>query len=141
MAFHILVVDDDPGVRDVLTRFLRRRGYVVENAADGEEALAALRAHDPDLMLLDIYLPKLSGIDVLCAIQGDHLRTRTIAVSGIPDDDLVRNTEELGAVGFLAKPFDFPVLTEEIAANLVAAARAAEAESQAAASRRRALPA
>ncbi|MGD8328509.1 MAG: response regulator [Acidobacteriota bacterium] len=137
MAFHILVVDDDPDVRDVLTRVLRRRGYVVENAADGEEALAAVRAHDPDLMVLDVYLPKLSGLEVLHAIQREDLHTRTIAVSGIPDDEMVRNTEQLGAVTFLAKPFDFPVLTEEIAANLVAAARAADVESGKPASRRR----
>jgi DNA-binding response OmpR family regulator len=136
MAFHILVVDDDPDVRDVLTRFLRRRGYVVENAADGEEALAAVRAHDPDLMVLDVYLPKLSGLEVLHAIQGEDLHTRTIAVSGIPDDDMVRNIEELGAVTFFAKPFDFPVFTEEIAANLVAVARAADSASRPASGRR-----
>jgi len=130
MAFHILVVDDDPDVRDMLTRLLSRRGYVVENAADGEEALAAVRAHDPDLMLLDVYLPKLNGLEVLHAIQSENLHTRTIAVSGIPDDELVRNIEELGAVTFLAKPFDFPVLTEEIAANLVAGARASETEAR-----------
>jgi len=120
MAFHILVVDDDPDVRDMLTRFLRRRGYVVENAANGEEALAAVRDHDPDLMLLDIYLPKMSGLEVLCAIQGLDLHTRTIALSGIPDDRLVENSKQLGAVAFLPKPFDFPVLTEEIDVHLVA---------------------
>lgn len=118
MSFRILVVEDDPDVRDVLTRFLRRRGYLVENAADGEEALAAVRERDPDLMLLDIYLPKMTGLDVLYAMRDDHLHTRTIAVSGIPDDRMVQNTKELGAVGFFAKPFDFPRLTEEIDANL-----------------------
>lgn len=118
MAFHILVVDDDPDVRDVLTRFLRRRGYLVENAADGEEALAAVREHDPDLMLLDIYLPKMTGLDVLYALRDDHHSVRTIALSGIPDDRMVQNTKELGAVSFFAKPFDFPSLTAEIDANL-----------------------
>jgi DNA-binding response OmpR family regulator len=121
MAFHILVVDDDPDVRDMLTRFLRRRGYVVENAANGEEALAAVRDRDHDLMLLDIYLPEMSGLEVLYAIQGTDLHTRTIALSGIADDRMVENSRELGAVAFLAKPFDFCELTEEIDANLVAA--------------------
>ena len=64
MAFHILVVDDDAGVRDVLTRFLTRRGYLVGSVASGEEALSAVRDKDPDLMLLDICLPKMSGLDV-----------------------------------------------------------------------------
>ncbi len=120
MAFHILVVDDDAAVRDVLTRFLRRRGYRVGIAANGEEALSAVRDHDPDLMLLDIHLPKLSGLDVLQELQSGNLQTRTIALSGIPDDEMVQSTKELGAVAFLAKPFDFTALTAEISANLVA---------------------
>ncbi len=120
MAFHILVVDDDAAVRDVLTRFLRRRGYRVGIAANGEEALNAVRDHDPDLMLLDIHLPKLSGLDVLQELQSGNLQTRTIALSGMPDDEMVQSTKELGAVAFLAKPFDFTSLTAEISANLVA---------------------
>ena len=120
MAFHILVVDDDAGVRDVLTRFLRRRGYRVGSAANGEEALSAVRDNDPDLMLLDIHLPKLSGLDVLQELQSGNLQTRTIALSGIPDDEMVQSTKELGAVAFLAKPFDFTSLMAEISANLVA---------------------
>ena len=120
MAFHILVVDDDAAVRDVLTRFLRRRGYRVGIAANGEEALSAVRDNDPDLMLLDIHLPKLSGLDVLQELQSGNLQTRTIALSGIPDDEMVQSTKELGAVAFLAKPFDFTSLTAEISAHLVA---------------------
>ena len=120
MALSILVVDDDDDVRAVLTRYLKRRGYIVDSAADGEEALAAVREHDPDVMLLDIYLPKMSGLDVLYAMQGERSHTRTIALSGIPDDQMVQNTRQLGAVAFMAKPFDFPTLTEEIDASLTA---------------------
>ncbi len=120
MAFHILVVDDDAGVRDVLTRFLTRRGYLVGSVASGEEDLNAVRDKNPDLMLLDICLPKMSGLDVLYAIQEGGLPTRTVALSGIPDDEMVQNTRELGAVGFLAKPFDFASLRAEIDASLFA---------------------
>ena len=120
MSFRILVVDDDAAVRDVLTRFLQRRGYTVEHACDGQEALDAVREHEPDLMLLDIYLPKMSGLDVLFNIQKDELHTRTIALSGIADDEMAQNSRALGAVGFIAKPFDFPELTAQIDANLVA---------------------
>ncbi len=118
MASSILVVDDDEDVREVLKRFLKRRGYIVDTAADGEEALAAVRERDPDLMLLDIYLPKMSGLEVLYALQDDQLHTRTIALSGIPDDQMVQNSRELGAVAFMAKPFDFSVLTAQIDASL-----------------------
>ena len=120
MSFRILVVDDDADVRDVLTRFLKRRGYIVEHACDGEEALDAVREHEPDLMLLDIYLPKMTGLDVLLHMRDEHLYARTIALSGIPDDQIVQSSKELGAVDFMAKPFDFPALTAAIDANLVA---------------------
>ena len=120
MSFRILVVDDDADVRDVLTRFLKRRGYVVEHASDGKEALDAVREHEPDLMLLDIHLPKMSGLDVLSNIQDDNLHTRTIALSGLPDEQMVHNSKALGAVAFMSKPFDFPELTAQIDANLVA---------------------
>lgn len=120
MAFQILVVDDDAEVRDILMRFLKRRGYLVESATNGEEALTAVREHDPDLMLLDIYLPGMSGLDVLYAIREDGLHTRTIVLSGMPDEDMAQNTKDLGAVAFLAKPFDFTSLTAEIDTNLVA---------------------
>jgi len=118
MPFRILVVDDDADVRDMLTRFLKRRGYIVDNAADGREALRALRSHEPDVMLLDIYLPEMSGLDLLNEIKDDHLDTRTIALSGIPDDKMIEETLDLGAVAFFAKPFDFPDLTAQIAESL-----------------------
>jgi DNA-binding response OmpR family regulator len=120
VAFHILVVDDDVDVRDMLTRFLKRRGYVVDQAADGEEALRSLRNRDPDLMLLDIYLPKKTGLEVLREMKDAGLRVRTIALSAMPDDQIIASSLSLGAVSFMAKPFDFMDLTAQIDANLVA---------------------
>jgi DNA-binding response OmpR family regulator len=120
VAFHILVVDDDADVRDMLTRFLKRRGYVVDQAADGEEALRSLRNRDPDLMLLDIYLPKKTGLEVLREMKDAGLRVRTIALSAMPDDQIIASSLSLGAVSFMAKPFDFMDLTAQIDANLVA---------------------
>jgi len=120
MAFHILVVDDDADVRDMLARFLKRRGYAVDQAADGEEALRSLRNRDPDLMLLDIYLPKKTGLEVLREMKDAGLRVRTIALSAMPDDQIVASSLSLGAVSFMAKPFDFMDLTAQIDANLVA---------------------
>ncbi len=119
MPYRILIVDDDADIRDMLTRFLKRRGYVVDNAADGCEALEALRSREPDLMLLDIYMPNMSGLEVLAEIKGEDLRTRTIALSGRPDGKVIEDSLELGAVAFVAKPFDFPDLTAQIADSLL----------------------
>ena len=68
----ILVVDDEPVVRDVLSRYLTREGYTVSEAADGEQALSAIRSDPPQAVVLDLMLPRLSGLDVLswCGWEG-----------------------------------------------------------------------
>jgi two-component system, OmpR family, response regulator ResD len=70
-APHVLVVDDEPIVRDVLTRYLTRAGYQVSDAADGEQALEAISAGHPDVVLLDLMLPRVNGLDVLRSVRRD----------------------------------------------------------------------
>jgi DNA-binding response OmpR family regulator len=65
----ILVADDEPVVRDVLSRYLTREGYTVSEAADGEEALSAIRSDPPQAVVLDLMLPRLSGLDVLKLVR------------------------------------------------------------------------
>jgi len=100
----VLVVDDEPMVREVLTQYLLRDGYVVEEASDGEMALEHLEASTPDLVLLDLMLPKRNGLEVLAGIR---------AVSSLPvilltalgeEQDRVRGLE-LGADDYIVKPF------------------------------------
>lgn len=69
----ILVVEDDKLLRELLSKKLESDGYVVETAEDGETGLAAMRAHKPDLVLLDIIMPKKSGFEVIEAMKGDEL--------------------------------------------------------------------
>ncbi|MCZ6807758.1 MAG: response regulator, partial [Deltaproteobacteria bacterium] len=78
----ILVVDDDPSFRELLTAFLDDRGYEVESSADGEEALELLRSETADLVLLDLELPGISGLDVLRAIESEKIDTKVITISG-----------------------------------------------------------
>lgn len=114
MALSILVVDDDEDLRDLLERFLKKRGYIVNHAEDGEEALAAAEEDEPDIVLLDIYLPKMSGLEVLSEMRRRGIHSRTIALSGIPDDQMVDDSLRLGAVDFIAKPLDFAYLEQRI---------------------------
>src|SRR5688500_1769987 len=65
----VLVVDDELMVRDVLSRYLERGGFEVETAADGERALAALEARPPDLVLLDLMLPRVDGFEVFRRVR------------------------------------------------------------------------
>jgi two-component system OmpR family response regulator len=69
---HLLVVDDEPNIRELLSASLRFSGFAVSTAADGREALAAAAAHEPDLVILDVMLPDLDGFEVAGRLRGSH---------------------------------------------------------------------
>jgi two-component system response regulator ResD len=100
----VLVVDDEPMVRDVLTRYLRRNGFDVDAAGDGERALAAFDAHRPDLVLLDLMLPRVDGFEVFRRIRarGDS-PVIMITARGETTDRIVGL--EVGADDYISKPF------------------------------------
>ena len=103
----VLVVDDDPDVTSVVQRFLKKRGYDVLTAASGEEALASLRSHVPALMLLDVGLPGMNGIDVLealpNALDADTVLT-VIMMTGESDAATAAACMQRGAMDYLVKP-------------------------------------
>ena len=101
----VLVVEDEPIVRDVLVRYLRHAGYEVGSAADGEAALVAVRNHVPDLVLLDLMLPRLDGLSVFRRIRDSAGRPAVIMLTarGTETDRVVGL--EMGADDYVAKPF------------------------------------
>lgn len=106
-----LVADDEPQICELLTRFLSRRGYAVTTAPDGEAALEQMRDQRPDLFLLDLYLPKLDGLEVLQRIRDEALEVGTIwTMTGRADDDSVKKSLELGATDVFTKPLNLPHL-------------------------------
>lgn len=115
----ILVVDDEEDVRDLLSRFLLKRGYQVETAADGEEALEAVRQNPPDVVLLDIRLPKLDGLSVLEVLRREAREVAIITMSGVADEATARKSLELGAADFITKPFNLPYLETSLLAKLL----------------------
>jgi two-component system, cell cycle response regulator len=107
----VLVVDDDPINRMLLSRELVRQGHRVATADDGGQALAALHAEPFDVVLLDVLMPELDGYETLAQIERDH-RLRhvpVIMVSALEDIASVVRCIEMGAADYLPKPFD-PVL-------------------------------
>jgi two-component system response regulator AdeR len=68
----VLIVDDDESVRELLEFIVKKEGFRVEKAADGEEALSMARAINPDIILLDLMLPKYGGFEILRELQGDE---------------------------------------------------------------------
>jgi DNA-binding response OmpR family regulator len=101
----ILVVDDEPMVREVLSRYLSREGFDVWAAQDGEEALTRYARATPDLVLLDLMLPKIDGYEVFRRIREQGGRTPVIMLTakGEETDRIVGL--ELGADDYVAKPF------------------------------------
>lgn len=101
----ILVADNDDDVRDVLVRLLRMEGYDVEEVGDGEAALKRIVRDPPDIVVLDVYMPRRSGVDVLYQLRARGLTTPVLVISGMADDAMVRDAVVLGA-RFLGKPVD-----------------------------------
>ena len=107
----VLVVDDDPAIRFLLFRVLLEEGYRVETAADGKQALDAIAKRLPDLILLDVDMPGINGLEV-CRRLKESPRTRLVPVVIVTaQGDLSRrlNAWDDGADDFLAKPFHLSV--------------------------------
>jgi putative two-component system response regulator len=120
MADRILVVDDDARVRDILTRFLEREGYAAIPAATGEEALELVRGQPPDLVLLDIQLPRMDGYEV-CRLLKENPATALIPITiltGMQDAEARTRGIEAGADDFITKPFEYGLLRARIRTQL-----------------------
>jgi two-component system response regulator AtoC len=102
----ILIVDDEPAIRQLLVEFLEELGYHADCAEDGESALEWLSSSRPDMVLLDVRLPGISGIDVLQRAQKIHSDLPVIVISGYADEALARQALRMGAYDFFLKPFD-----------------------------------
>jgi two-component system, OmpR family, KDP operon response regulator KdpE len=120
----ILIVDDDPGIRDSLCGELRAAGYDAITAADGKAGLAAFRVHLPDLMITDLAMPGADGFTLISAIRAfSQTPIVVISVRGA-DADKIRALD-LGADDFVTKPFSLAELLARIRAQLRRTAGAA----------------
>ena len=119
-AGHVLVVDDDPLSRRLLAKNLENEGYRASVAPDGMTALAALAEDPPDVVLLDLVMPGIDGLEVLTRIKADDALRHipVILISGSDDADTVVRCLEIGADDFLPKPFDPAILRARVSAGL-----------------------
>lgn len=112
----ILNVEDNPTLRTLLREFLHHNGFTVVEAVDGEEAIRIADQVKPDLILMDIQLPKLSGLDATRAIrsrQGSK-QIPIIAVTGFALSGDEENARGAGCDDYVAKPYDLDVLLEKV---------------------------
>ncbi len=107
---NILVVDDEDELRTLVRYELEQRGYQVSEAESGETALEILKSMRPRIVILDIRMPGISGLEVLETIRKDNLADKVIMLTGVDELKIARDSLDLGANDFLTKPYDIRTL-------------------------------
>jgi DNA-binding response OmpR family regulator len=116
----LVVADDDEDLRDVYASALRAAGHDVHEAIDGASALEAIRQHRPSLLLLDLWMPGLTGFDVLERLRHDALgsRLKIVVVSNLGDADSMLEAFEAGATAYLVKGRSLEEMIDLVAQTL-----------------------
>ncbi len=115
----ILVVDDEENVVEVLSEYFGGQGYTVATASNGEEALRTLPDFRPSVLLLDVRMPGIDGVEVLRRVRAADKSVAVIMVTANEDVELARETLKLGAFDYVAKPFDFSYLDQAVTMGLI----------------------
>ena len=126
----VLVIDDEPLVRELLARVLRRAGFLVEAAADGTSAIAALDGGFFDAILSDISMPNLDGVSFLREVRRRDLDVPVVLITGDPTTDTAVRALRHGALNYLSKPVD-PAMVEAEVARAVQIGRVSKIRRQA----------
>lgn len=113
----ILLVEDDPSIREITRLGLEEAGFTVQSAADGEEAIVRFRHDQPDLVVLDVMLPKRDGLDVCRTIRSESSVPVVMLTARGDAIDIVVGLES-GADDYVTKPFEMPILIARIRAAL-----------------------
>src|SRR5690606_20878556 len=116
MAWRVLITENEPHIVESLTFILQRAGYLVSAALDGEAAVRSLRRDPPDIMLLDIMLPKLNGFEILKLVKTDpalnSLPVLVLSAKGQAHDRQL--AMDIGADAFVTKPFSNRDIIEQV---------------------------
>ena len=105
---NVLIVDDSKAMQNIITKSMKHLGYVDDQysyAFDGKEALATIRAARPDLVLCDLHMPKMTGLELLQTLRSEHNPTKVIIVSIDDSENTVASVTNAGGDAFLKKPF------------------------------------
>jgi two-component system response regulator (stage 0 sporulation protein F) len=104
MVLKILVVDDEAPVREMFDELLKKEDYKISSVATGEEAVEIIKKEDFDVVLMDIKLPGISGLEALKNIKELKPNTTVIMITGFGyDDELIRKSKEFGCAGYIGK--------------------------------------
>ncbi len=122
----ILVIDDQPGIRRLLVEVLSEEGYSVVEAANGYDGLQKAKDYRPALILMDMKMPGMDGIETLKELKTLGIGDKVIMMTAYGELDLVTEAKEIGAADYITKPFDIIALCQMIDSNLTGKKSAGE---------------
>lgn len=114
----LLIVDDEEDIREFAKHFFQKRGIEVTAASGGKEALSILEKSSPDLMLLDVRMGDMTGVDVLKAMRASGNKTKVVMVTGVEDPAIIKQVEALGIAGYVHKPLALDELEQVVLKEL-----------------------
>lgn len=115
----ILIIDDDESIRTMLRTALEDQGYEVREAADGQDGLRQYRENPADLIILDIFMPEISGFEVMLELESEFSDVKIIAISGgaqmgLEPEDFLKMLSRLGALQTSPKPLPLTKMIEAV---------------------------
>ncbi|MFD2446803.1 response regulator [Bacillus sp. CGMCC 1.16607] len=115
----ILIVDDQFGIRILLNEVFQKEGYQTFQAANGVQALEIVKQHSPDLVLLDMKIPGMDGIEILKRMKVIDPDIRVIIMTAYGELDMIQEAKDLGALTHFAKPFDIDDIRAAVKEHLL----------------------
>ena len=100
----LLIVDDESDIREFAKSFFKKRGIEVFTASGGKQALEIISVENPNLVLLDVRMEEMTGVEALRELRKTNQSAKVIMVSGVEDQDTINETKTLGVIGFIHKP-------------------------------------
>lgn len=101
----LLIVDDNEGVRHLVSRWLERAGFLVQEASDGAEAVELVRRNPPDIILADIRMPKIDGIELARIVKSEFPQVKIILMTAYSSPQTIAQAKREGVDDYLEKPF------------------------------------
>ena len=116
----LLIVDDEVDIREFAKSFFKKRNIQVLTASGGKQALDIISHETPDLILLDVRMEEMTGIEVLRVLRSAKNISKVIMVTGVEDDDVIEEANKLGVIGYIHKPLVLSELEKVVLAQLSA---------------------
>ena len=114
----LLIVDDESDIREFAKSFFKKRGIEVFTASGGNEALKIIDDQKPNLVLLDVHMEEMTGVEVLRALRGKGNDTKVIMVTGVEDEEIINEANSWGIKGYVHKPLVLEELEKIVLAEL-----------------------